>query len=121
MPEQQPPRNPDNMSHPDALVWIVNYRASQDFSDAERYTAYPFETLTEEVVHLSNTDKLFNHLLNKLSQFRDYDYLLISGSPLINMIVTQILTATYKLPAINVLIFNGFEGTYYARRISAPE
>lgn len=95
-------------------VFVANY-AGHDLSSATKYGRLEF--LTEgRHINIFDTDGLLLELRHKLQNAKENDFLLLSGSPVINSLATMIIFL--KFGVINYLIFNSKSRQYVARTIT---
>src|SRR5690554_2870108 len=72
-----------------ARIWIVNV-AGHDFSDARRF-ADELIPLTEGRVNIFNVKALVDEFKTKMESYEKEDWLLLSGSSVINIVASQIV------------------------------
>lgn len=93
---------------------FITHQKNHDLSSAEKYGE--FTILTSGKVSIFKTDDLANTVREKLSTATSDDFLLLSGSPIINCIAFSYLLS--KFAVVNVLIFNAITREYVCRTIS---
>lgn len=98
-------------------VHVVNY-SGHDLTAASKFGKLVF--LTEgRYVNIFDTDNLILELRRKLKDVHANDFLLLSGSPVLNTIATMIWML--KFGNINYLIFNSKSREYVARTITETQ
>lgn len=91
------------------MVWVVN-RAGHDYSPAKKYGR--LQSLTLDDVNPLQTDRLLNHLARGIGKFVDSeeDYLLISGTPMVNMLAASLWLR--RFPKCRILQWNAKSREY---------
>lgn len=96
-------------------VFVVNW-SGHDFSKAEKYGE--IIKLTEGLVNIFNPERLLHFYLTKLKEkkfnFR-IDYILISGSPVVNLLL-GIALENYE--SVNLLIYDAKKANYVERNLN---
>jgi len=91
-------------------VFIVS-KGGFDYSDAEKYGELIF--LSDSIIDKTKANKLFMQFREKLVNSSKYDYLIITGLPIMVCIASSILAR--KHGQVNYLIFS--DGLYLERNI----
>lgn len=98
-----------------AKVWIVN-EAGHDYTPAEVYGELKKLTLGD--VNPLQLDRLNFHLARGIAQFtRPEDYLLISGTPVVNAVALHLWLTMHK--KCNLLQWNAKKREYELTEVSA--
>jgi hypothetical protein len=98
-----------------ATVWVVNH-AGHNIEDAEQYGK--IKMLTVDRVNIFATDRIKTEFKEKLLEFNPaIDFVLLSGSTILNVIATTTLKELNPGSPVSVLIFNFNSGKYVLRSI----
>lgn len=89
------------------VVWLVN-KGGHDYSDLERFGR--IIPLTTGSVNIFNPDRLMVGMGHHINMAKDSDYLVISGSPLLNAIAVAMWLA--KFQHVNLLQHSIRQGKY---------
>ena len=95
-------------------VFVVNY-SGHDLSAATKFGKLIFLTESREI-NVFDTDGLMVTLRQKLVEAVEDDFLLLSGSPVLNILASAMLLMRYGV--INLLIFNSKSREYVARTVT---
>jgi hypothetical protein len=98
-------------------VFVVNY-SGHDLSAATKFGKLVFLTESREI-NVFDTDGLLVDLRTKLAEADDGDFLLLSGSPVLNILASAILLMKYGI--LNLLIFNSKSREYVARTVTETQ
>lgn len=94
-------------------VYVVNH-TEQDLSAANKFGKLVY--LTEGVQNVFHIENMLSTMKEKLVDAEDGDYLLLCGSPILNIIASLVfITHAGKL---NVLIFNAKTRAYTPRTLT---
>lgn len=93
-------------------VWIVN-DAGHDFSCAQKFGE--LIVLTEGLVNIFDVDRIQATLVQKLAEFKKDDFLLLTGSTILNVLAVGIIQHKYDFA--QVLIYNAKYRKYVPREI----
>lgn len=93
-------------------VWIVN-DAGHDFSCAQKFGE--LIVLTEGLVNIFDVDRIQATLVQKLADFEKDDFLLLTGSTILNVLAVGIIQHKYDFA--QVLIYNAKYRKYVPREI----
>ena len=96
------------------VVWIVNL-IGHNYEPAKKFGR--FIALTTGNVNHFNVDRLAQNMATTLKVANEEDYLLISGSPMLNVIAVQIWLR--KFPKVKLLQFSTREEQYIPRTLYA--
>jgi hypothetical protein len=98
-------------------IYVVN-AAGHSYDAAHEFSPHPMVHLSEGRVNIFDTSQITAEFAEKLQNFHpEYDYLLLSGSPVLTGIALCVLKETYGLESINVLLFHAGINKYIARRL----
>lgn len=97
-------------------VWVVNYSGHR-IHKAEKYGQ--IEVLTRDKVNVFQSDRILFDLATKMKDITKDDYILISGTPILNVFVVVIALALCK--EINYLLYNAKENDYSVRTVVAAD
>lgn len=100
-----------------ARIWIVNV-AGHDFSDARRF-ADELIPLTEGRVNIFNVKALVDEFKTKMESYEKEDWLLLSGSSVINIVASQIVME--KHGELKLLIYDAANRSYIPRDINMKQ
>ena len=95
-------------------VFVVNY-SGHDLSAATKFGKLIFLTESREI-NVFDTDGLLVDLRMKLKDAEEGDFLLLSGSPVLNILAASVLLMRYGV--LNLLIFNSKSREYVARTVT---
>ncbi len=93
-------------------MFVCNYHGHNIFL-AEKYGK--MNILTEGRINPFNTDRLGHEIATKMKGFDKEDYILLSGSPVIVVLVC--LVAAEKADEMKLLIWNAKAGEYEVRKV----
>ncbi|MAH51875.1 hypothetical protein CMI37_39020 [Candidatus Pacearchaeota archaeon] len=97
-------------------VWVVNY-SGHNIHKAEKYGE--IEVLTRDKVNVFQSDRMIYNLVTKMKGIEKDDYILISGTPILNVFV--IIIALTMCKKINYLLYNAKDSDYSVRTVIAAD
>ena len=98
-----------------AMVYVIN-DMNHNFSRASKYGTIVYAT--EGKVPIFKIDLVHNLLKQGLNGFKETDYLLVSGPPILCMIATLIITTRNPgMEVIKTLIFDAKKQEYVIRHL----
>lgn len=99
-----------------AKVYVVNY-AGHNVEKAKKYGKITM--LTFGRVDYFNTDRLLSETAIIMKDLEIGDFILLSGSPMINVLVSMLVLSKFR--KINLLVYNAKSQDYQVRTISLDD
>lgn len=93
-----------------STVWVVNF-SGHKIRKAEEYGE--IKILTRGKVNVFQGDRVLYELADKLKEVKSDDYILISGTPILNVFVMTIVLLIVK--KINYLLYDAKDSSYVVR------
>ena len=97
-------------------VWVVNY-SGHKIHKAKQYGEIVI--LTRGKVNVFQGDRLMYELVEQMKDIIEEDYILISGTPILNVFVLTI--ALTLIGKVNYLLYDARDNEYYIRTLIAED
>jgi hypothetical protein len=98
-------------------VWVCNWQDRKDYTGASVFGE--LIALTRERASIFLTDSLTEQVVRGLEEFKEDDFLLLCGPPLISFVAGRFLLERFS--KVNVVLFNAATRGYEPRTITAKQ